>query len=160
MYYNIMNWYCYILRCTNESNKNLTYNGSTNNLKRRLNQHNGKISGGAKATKGKKWEYYCVLTGFETHSNALSCEWRIKKPTGEKRRPSQYCSVSGRINALNLILPLEYWTSKCTILNSDCKYTLYIVKNMVDNLDLCNIPDYIKVVIVDEINPEIFIDVF
>jgi putative endonuclease len=145
-------WYCYILRCIDEGHKNLTYNGSTNNLNRRLRQHNCEISGGAKATHGKSWEYYMLLTGFVNHSNALSCEWKIKKPTGQKYRPSKYCGVAGRIRGMNIVLPLKIWTSKCKILNNDCKYTLYIVEDIIEHLDKTTIPDNIEVIVVNKIN--------
>ena len=39
------NYICYILKCGN-----YTYNGCTNNFKRRIRQHNGEIVGGAKCT--------------------------------------------------------------------------------------------------------------
>ena len=39
------NYVCYILKCGN-----YTYNGCTNNFKRRIRQHNGEIVGGAKCT--------------------------------------------------------------------------------------------------------------
>ena len=98
---------CYILKCLDENHNNLTYNGCTNNLYRRLRQHNGEIVGGAKATKGKKWTIYALITGFETKCEALSCEWRIKHPTGHKKRPSKYCGINGRIAGLNEIFILE-----------------------------------------------------
>ena len=41
-------WYCYILRNKQPQYSHLTYNGSTNNPKRRLRQHNEEISGGAR----------------------------------------------------------------------------------------------------------------
>ena len=108
-----MNWYCYILKTSNPLFSNCTYNGSTNDLSRRLLQHNGQKGGGAKATSGKgPWEYYAILTGFATHKEALSCEWKIKHPTGKKLRPKKYCGVFGRIDALNLVLSLDKWTSK------------------------------------------------
>ena len=40
---------CYILKSGNR-----TYNGSTNNMRRRLRQHNGEIKGGAKYTRGRR----------------------------------------------------------------------------------------------------------
>ena len=43
---NISKYYCYIIRSTNPAFSNSTYNGSTNNLVRRLRQHNGEIVGG------------------------------------------------------------------------------------------------------------------
>lgn len=44
-------YFCYILKSTNPNYPNITYNGSTNNLKRRLRQHNGKIVGRCKIYK-------------------------------------------------------------------------------------------------------------
>jgi predicted GIY-YIG superfamily endonuclease len=147
-----MNWYCYILRCVNENHKNLTYNGYTTNLERRLKQHNGLISGGAKATRGKKWEYYAIITGFKSSSNALSCEWRIKKPTGQKKRPPIYCGVNGRIKGLSKVLQLDMWTSKCIILNNECEYTLYITNDVYEYLEIENIPKNIKIITIDKIS--------
>ena len=43
---------CY---CIQNNNKNKTYIGATNEFSRRIRQHNGIISGGAKSTKGDKW---------------------------------------------------------------------------------------------------------
>jgi predicted GIY-YIG superfamily endonuclease len=145
-------WYCYILRSIDKGHENLTYNGSTNDLKRRLRQHNQEISGGAKATRGHQWEIYAYMTGFTTHSNALSCEWRIKHPTNQKRRPPQYCGVIGRIKGLNIVLPLEKWTGPCEILNNECEYTLHIKQEFVEYLDLENIPENIQIVPVDKID--------
>ena len=80
-------YYCYILRNNSEEYKNYTYNGYTVNPWRRVRQHNGIIKGGAKATakKNNAWEVYVLITGFVTSNNALSCEWRIKKPLNKKR---------------------------------------------------------------------------
>ena len=152
-------WFCYILRNTNEKYKNLTYNGSTNDPRRRLRQHNEEICGGARATHGKaqSWEIYALLSGFETHVNALSCEWRIKHPSGKpgKREP-KYSGVKGRILGLNEVLPLEKWTSKCSILNRDCKFKLHIVEDMYSYLDLKNVPENIEVICVPKITQEHF----
>lgn len=145
------NWYCYILKSTNDEFKNHTYNGSTNNPYRRLRQHNGEISGGAKATKNKgPWEMYFLMTGFKTHNNALSCEWRIKHPTNKKLRPKKYCGPDGRIKALNEILHLEKWTSKCEE-NVDCQYTLYIETEFAKHIDKTIVPDYVTIIEVDKI---------
>ena len=60
---------------------NKTYLGITNNLKRRLRQHNCEIKGGAKYTSSflldGKWEYYMIIKDL-TKSNALSYERIIK----------------------------------------------------------------------------------
>lgn len=106
-------YYCYIIRSINPSYPNSTYNGSTNNLVRRLRQHNGEITGGARATRGKgPWVYLAVWEGFESKIEALSCEWRIKHPTNSRVRPSKYNGVKGRIKSLNLLIGLDSWTNK------------------------------------------------
>lgn len=113
---------CYII--ANEFGK--TYNGYTNNIKKRIRQHNREISGGAKETKNGKWHYLAILTGFADNHEALSCEWKIKHPTNKKRRPIKYCSVNGRILSLNLVLGLDVWTSKSDGLINGNEYTLYV----------------------------------
>jgi structure-specific endonuclease subunit SLX1 len=129
-------YYCYILRSTDPLYNNVTYNGSTNNLKRRLRQHNGEIVGGARYTRSKRpWEYYAVLEGFSDKVEALCCEWRIKHPTNKKIRPKIYCGQIGRVKSLNLVLNLEKWT-KNTICNViDKNYTLYLSNDMIDIID-------------------------
>jgi len=80
--------YCYILK--NDKN-NRTYNGYTNNLCRRIRQHNGEIVGGANTTNdinSRPWKYCVLFTGFESYNEALSCEWRIRHPTNKKKRPA------------------------------------------------------------------------
>lgn len=145
-----MNWYCYILRNKDVTYKNLTYNGSTNDPYRRLRQHNGEISGGAKATHGKgEWEIYVLLTGFKTHVNALSCEWKIKHPTNKKIRPKKYSGIEGRVKALNVILNLDKWTNQCIDINKDCNYRLYITKDVSHLIIKENVPGNIEIIEVD-----------
>ena len=43
-------WSCYILGSKNEKYPNHTYVGMTNDLKKRIRQHNKEIKGGAKCT--------------------------------------------------------------------------------------------------------------
>lgn len=146
------NWYCYILRTINPFYDNCTYNGSTNNLTRRLRQHNGQIGGGAKATSNKgPWEYYAILTGFENHNETLSCEWRIKHPTGKKLRPKKYCGILGRIESLNLVLNLEKWTNKSTGLESGKQYTLYLANDIFDIIKINNIKSNVIVKSIDDL---------
>ena len=146
-------WYCYILRSTNPLFSNLTYNGSTNNLIRRLRQHNGQIGGGAKATQDKgPWEYYAILTGFEDHNEALSCEWKIKHPTGKKLRPKKYCGVLGRIESLNIILSLDNWTSKSTGLISENEYILYLANDVFNIINKNNIKKNVIIKSMDDLD--------
>ena len=144
-------YYCYILYSTNPFYCEQTYNGSTNNLKRRLRQHNGEIVGGAKATSGKgQWDYMLIMEGFEDHNEALSCEWRIKHPTGARMRPKKYCGKKGRISSMNLVLNLEIWTSKSIGLNSGKEYTIYVINELRDLIEVNNIKSNIKIKSMDE----------
>jgi predicted GIY-YIG superfamily endonuclease len=71
-------WKCYCLAtCDGRSPK--TYIGVTPDLERRLKQHNGLQSGGAKATSGRQWERICHVKGFPDHIAALQFEWRWKQ---------------------------------------------------------------------------------
>jgi putative endonuclease len=72
-----MEYVCYLLisECSNR-----TYIGITNNLERRIEQHNGLKSGGAKYTcSGRPWKVYGFVKGFrEDKSSVLKFEWRWK----------------------------------------------------------------------------------
>lgn len=130
-------YYCYIIRSTNQHFSNSTYNGSTNNLVRRLRQHNGEIVGGAKATKGKgPWVYIVVWEGFQSHKEALSCEWRIKHPTNSRKRPSQYNGVKGRIKSLNLLIGLNCWTNQSSGMENGFDYKMYLDENLLELINL------------------------
>ena len=61
--------------------------GKTNDLRRRIRQHNGEICGGASATRrmGGPWRPLLVIAGFESNREALQCEWRMKHPGGMPR---------------------------------------------------------------------------
>ena len=84
---------CYMLF---NNKHNATYIGYTNNLKRRIRQHNGFIKGGARFTTLKKkqytdfmWQFLAVVFCPQfTPVTALSCEWHLKHPFGRKRRPN------------------------------------------------------------------------
>ena len=70
------NYYCYMI----VNDKNHTYIGITNNINKRLDQHNGKIANGAKHTKkSNNWVYYYILGGDNlTKSLISSFEWYWK----------------------------------------------------------------------------------
>ena len=130
-------YYCYIIRSTNPTFLNSTYNGSTNNLIRRLRQHNGEIVGGAKATRGKgQWIYIAIWEGFQSYREALSCEWRIKHPTNSRKRPPQYNGVKGRIKSLNLLICLDCWTKKSSGMENELTYKLYLDENLYELLNI------------------------
>jgi structure-specific endonuclease subunit SLX1 len=58
----------------------LTYIGATIDPDRRLRQHNGLLSGGARLTKKRPngWYRVCHVKGFPTWNAALSFEWHWK----------------------------------------------------------------------------------
>ena len=102
-------YYVYLLKC---NNNNRTYIGSTNNLSRRIRQHNGEISGGAKSTSGESWKFAFYMTGFRDHSEALQAEWRFKRPVGNRNVPRIYSGIEGRFKGLKLIMEnSKGWTS-------------------------------------------------
>ena len=70
-----MYFFVYIIR-TKFSKINKTYVGYTNNLKKRLYNHNN--NKGAKSTKGHKWELI-YKKRFISKSKAMSYEYKIKK---------------------------------------------------------------------------------
>jgi predicted GIY-YIG superfamily endonuclease len=57
-----------------------TYIGATINLEKRLSQHNGLLSGGARATSVRVNEWYriCYVKGFSSWKQSLSFEWHWK----------------------------------------------------------------------------------
>jgi predicted GIY-YIG superfamily endonuclease len=71
-------WYVYCLATVEEPIQ--TYIGATVDLNRRLNQHNGLLKGGAKATSRRKASWYrvCYVKGFADNHEALSFEWHWK----------------------------------------------------------------------------------
>lgn len=55
-----------------------TYTGVTNNLEKRIKQHNNILSGGAKATKKHNDWTYVKTVQFDTKEDAMSFEWHSK----------------------------------------------------------------------------------
>jgi predicted GIY-YIG superfamily endonuclease len=101
------NWFCYLISSSSPKNLTRTYFGVTNNLLRRIRQHNGEIVGGAKCTSSRgPWSYICVLSGFPTQKSALQFEWRIHHPIKKGRR-----GIKGRLNNIKDALKLEKWKS-------------------------------------------------
>jgi len=108
------NWLCYILYSINPSYLNHTYGGATNNMMRRIRQHNGEIVGGAKATSRiKPLRIICTIEGFLSKHMALSAEWLIHHPTRQRKKPKRFSGIVGRLNSLNyLIIQSDSWKSK------------------------------------------------
>ena len=101
-------FYVYLIK-----NKQYTYVGFTNDIEKRIKRHNGLLSGGAKYTKskGSGWEYVCYITGFKNKIDALRFEWAFKHIKINKR----ISPIEKRIEALQILLNKDYWTSKCDI---------------------------------------------
>lgn len=67
-------WYVYIVRCSKD---NSLYTGTTNNLERRIKQHNDGT--GAKYTKGRRPVTLVKYFKVESQSEALKLEYKIKQ---------------------------------------------------------------------------------
>lgn len=93
--------YCYILRLPN---KNRTYVGYTIDPKRRIQQHNGILKGGAKATSSSnEWQFLAIITSDSelfTKVLALSIEWHLKHPEGKKKGSFIYKGVDGKLKSI------------------------------------------------------------
>jgi predicted GIY-YIG superfamily endonuclease len=72
-------WFCYILKSTNARFLNHTYIGITTSCDKRLLQHNGHLTGGAKCTRMKRpWTFLCIVSGFIDRSSVSSFEKQLK----------------------------------------------------------------------------------
>lgn len=65
-----------------------TYVGCTTDVLRRVKQHSGELSGGAKATSNKgKWILRAVFGPYENRSEAMKAEYALKH---SKRGPARF----------------------------------------------------------------------
>ena len=126
-------WVCYIIYKNNN-----TYCGITNNVTRRLKQHNSVIKGGAKATtsKGPGWNYLCQITGFQNKIQVLQFEWAVKHVL-----PNEGYGLFMRIKRLFHVLNSYKWTSKAPIAS-----TIPLTVNWFYYIDTYHysLPDYIS----------------
>lgn len=70
-----MAWFVYILE---SSTGKKSYVGKTNDPKRRLRQHNGERSGGARYTRGGKWKIKYLFYNIPDETTALQFECNLK----------------------------------------------------------------------------------
>ena len=70
-----MKYFVYLIVSKNKQ-KYLSYVGYTNNLKRRLANHNA--SKGAKFTRGRKW-LLAYTVSYDSKSKAMKEEYKLKK---------------------------------------------------------------------------------
>lgn len=76
-------WVVYVLLSADGGR---TYVGITNDLDRRLAQHNGAQPGGAKSTRaGRPWTVGAVYGPYETRAKAQSVEYALKQRPGRER---------------------------------------------------------------------------
>lgn len=124
----------YLIKCDN-----LSYVGMTNNIFKRLRQHNGEISGGAKYTsKRKGWYPVLIIDGFLDMRSAMQCEWRLKHfaighgsvrgVKGKLKYLSKYLYNENIIKGTPEIPIFEKrkWTSKCEKSICDQNLTFYL----------------------------------
>ena len=125
---------CYIIY-----NDNYSYIGITNNIPRRIKQHNQILSGGAKYTKKIKngWKYGCIIKGFKTKIHALQFEWALKHVNKKN-------GIVNRINNIVKLVNKRHWTKKspCSI---DYKLTIFFSELTFLNELFLNVPKYISI---------------
>jgi len=95
-----------------------TYVGKTNDMRRRLRQHNGELVGGARSTRlradsGRRWRLAALVRGFPSSAEALQFEWRLHHPP-RRRRPGAP-GLRRRLAALVDVLALERWTRRAPL---------------------------------------------
>lgn len=103
-----MVYYCYLLINSEKS----TYIGVTNDLEKRLQQHNGILKGGGKATRMSKspYKYHTILQGFESYGNALSFEWYWKHKLNRNNKwVRNGPGIDNKMDRLKILLNTEEW---------------------------------------------------
>ena len=76
-------YYVYILKCNDDT----LYTGITNNLERRIRQHNGEIRGGAKYTRNRR-PVELVYLKYPNRKKAMKREWTIKHTLNHQQKLS------------------------------------------------------------------------
>ena len=121
---------------------NRTYIGATTDPDRRLRQHNGELSGGARATKGRKWERALYVYGFPNWTACLQFEWAWKYHS------RGFYGLSGKLEGLSRLvrtkqstsnaLPFDRWPSKLGIqITEKHRTTLEKIETMKSLSKLC-----------------------
>ena len=98
---------------------NYSYIGMTNNFFKRWQQHNKILKGGAKYTsKYNNWSPICIIDGFKSKSEAMQCEWKLKRVRGYDQRIK---------NLANILQNNHKWTSKSPPIHSQ-NLTIYTLQ--------------------------------
>lgn len=82
--------FVYVLGCRHNG-RTTTYVGWTNDVARRLAQHNAGT--GARSTRGRLWVLLHVET-FATRNEAMSREWHLKRDRAFRKRLAQGGAIS------------------------------------------------------------------
>ena len=109
---------------------NLSYIGMTNDFSKRWKQHNQLLSGGAKYTSQKKnWTPLCIIDGFTTKSEAMQCEWRLKRKRGYDKRI---------YNLKDILINETQWTRNSPLISSQniCIYVVDKYKDIFTNISI------------------------
>lgn len=113
-------WACYLLVTCAAPYK--TYIGATVNLDRRLRQHNGELSGGAKRTTAistnrgpSAWRRACHVEGFTGQIECLQFEWHWKHVS----LPHGGDPLKRRLEGLQRMLAEEKWQHVSVVWESE-----------------------------------------
>jgi predicted GIY-YIG superfamily endonuclease len=109
----------YILYCHDKNCRIRSYVGITNNLPRRLKQHRGVLSGGAKYTsrlreQGATWILGATAHFFSGHQEVLCLEWSLQHPGRSRHLKGRRASVGSQNAYLRNIDNLFFITHEVT----------------------------------------------
>lgn len=128
--------FVYIIKGINNKNRIKYYIGYTNNLLRRIKQHNRLLSGGAKKTIGYKWEYCCIFANVKNRIEGLKVEWRIQHSTKKRNIINKLISFFNYKKKYNIYTNLILYLNK----NLLPKNNINFLKNIISvNINLDNI---------------------
>ena len=74
-------WFVYLVRCSDQS----LYTGITNNIERRLKQHNGLLAGGARYTAARRPVTLVYQEQATDRSQASKREYQLRKLSRDKK---------------------------------------------------------------------------
>lgn len=102
-----MSWYVYLLATVEAPCK--TYVGATIDVDRRLAQHNGLQSGGARATSTVPggWYRVCYIKGFPDKREALRFEWWWKRRSLFRKKCAKTSEKGAKTSEKGAMGPLE-----------------------------------------------------
>jgi predicted GIY-YIG superfamily endonuclease len=108
-----MEYYCYLLYSPLIQT---TYIGITNNLDRRIKEHNGILRGGAKSTgKASDWQYKSKIL-FQEQEMAASFEWYAKHRKNSNDKWVKTKGLDERLKRFDQLLEQENFQKAIKIL--------------------------------------------